>query len=123
MRIKRFILTLAFVLISAGMAHADLEGYLQSLNISAEGDIGEFRTQLGVHFGASGPQVNLVLRSVDHPADAAVCLWLAEHADQPVERVVREYSSYKGQGWGALAKSLGIKPGSAEFKALKQGLL
>jgi hypothetical protein len=27
----------------------------------------------------------------------------------------------KGQGWGVIAKSLGIKPGSPEFHALKRG--
>jgi hypothetical protein len=40
---------------------------------------------------------------------------------QPTEDVVRKYKSGKGQGWGALAKSLGIKPRSKEFKALKSG--
>jgi hypothetical protein len=33
--------------------------------------------------------------------------------------VVREYSTRKGQGWGALAQSLGIKPGGRQ--ALKGG--
>jgi len=33
----------------------------------------------------------------------------------------QKYKSDKGQGWGALAKSLGIKPGSREFHALKRG--
>jgi hypothetical protein len=27
----------------------------------------------------------------------------------------------KGKGWGVIAKNLGIKPGSAEFHALKRG--
>ena len=31
------------------------------------------------------------------------------------------YGAKKGQGWGAIAKDLGIKPGSAEFHALKNG--
>ncbi|MEZ4601007.1 MAG: hypothetical protein R2940_14560 [Syntrophotaleaceae bacterium] len=123
MRIRPFLLTFALVLLTAGIARADLDAYLHSLNISAEGDIGGFRTQVGAHFGASGPQIDLVFRSVDYPADAAVCFWLAVHSGKPVEMVVREYRSRKGQGWGALAKSLGIKPGSAEFHALKQGHL
>ena len=37
------------------------------------------------------------------------------------EYVIEKYRSEKGKGWGALAKSLGIKPGSKEFHALKQG--
>lgn len=120
---RRLLLTLTLVLLSAGTACADIDAYLHSLSISAEADLGGFRTQLGAHYGVSGPQLDLVFRSVAQPADAAVCLWLGEHSRQPLEVVLREYRSRKGQGWGALAQSLGIKPGSAEFKALKQGNL
>jgi hypothetical protein len=116
---RRLLVTLALVLVAAGTAYADLDTYLHSLNVYAEGDIGGFRAQLGAHFGASGPQVDLVFRSVDDSADAAVCFWLARQIDQPVEVVVREYNHHRGQGWGVLAKSLGIKPGSAAFKDLK----
>lgn len=123
MQFRRFVLVLALVIFTAGTAHADLDAYLLSLNISAEGDIGEFRTEVGAHFGASGPQIDLVFRSVDEPADAAVCFWLARQANRPIDVVVREYRTRKGQGWGALAKSLGIKPGSAAFKDLKRGSL
>jgi hypothetical protein len=34
--------------------------------------------------------------------------------------VLREYKSSKGKGWGVIAKSLGIKPGSKEFHELKR---
>ena len=118
---RRMLITLALVLFTAGAAHADLDTYLRSLNVSAEADFGGFRAQVGAQFGASGSQLDLAFRTAEHPADAAVCLWLAQQSRQPVEVVVREYSTRKGQGWGALAQSLGIKPGSAAFKALKQG--
>jgi hypothetical protein len=42
-------------------------------------------------------------------------------AGKPPEYVAERYKSGKGKGWGALAKSLGIKPGSKEFHALKNG--
>jgi hypothetical protein len=48
-------------------------------------------------------------------------LRLAEMSRQPADHVIAQYRSGKGQGWGALAKSLGIKPGSQEFHALKRG--
>ena len=35
--------------------------------------------------------------------------------------VIERYRSGKGKGWGALAQSLGIKPGSKEFHDLKRG--
>jgi len=118
---RHLLLPLTLVLLTAGAACADLDVYLNSLNVSAQADLGGFRADLGAHFGTSGPQVDLVLRTVRDPADAAVCLWLSNRSHQPVEVVLREYSSHKGQGWGALAQSLGIKPGSADFKALKNG--
>lgn len=121
MKFRRLLLAFALVLFTCGLAHADLNACLRSLNVSAEGDIGRFRTWIGAEFGVSGHDIDLVLRSVEDPADAALCFWLSLHSRQPIERVMREYCDHKGQGWGALAKSLGIKPGSADFKALKRG--
>jgi hypothetical protein len=48
-------------------------------------------------------------------------LRLGEMSNRPSEYVIEKYKSGKGKGWGALAKSLGIKPGSIEFHALKRG--
>lgn len=123
MKFRQSLLAFILVLFTAGVAHADLDAYLHSLNVSAQGDIGGFRTRVGAHFGASGPQVDLVFRSVDEPGDAAICFWLAQKTHQPLDVVVHEYRSHRGQGWGALARSLGIKPGSAAFKDLKRGNL
>ncbi|MGN6223343.1 hypothetical protein [Pseudoxanthomonas sp.] len=39
----------------------------------------------------------------------------------PCIDVVHEYERNPGQGWGAIAKRMGIKPGSSEFHALKNG--
>jgi hypothetical protein len=46
---------------------------------------------------------------------------LGSWSHQPIERVLTVYDSHKAKGWGAMAKELGIKPGSAEFHALKKG--
>jgi hypothetical protein len=83
--------------------------------------MGGFRAGLGAHFGVSGAQVDLVLGSVERPGDAVICFWLGQQTRQPIEVVLREYRGRKGQGWGALAQSLGIKPGSDAFHALKRG--
>ena len=37
------------------------------------------------------------------------------------DQVFKIYNANKGKGWGVIAKELGIKPGSPEFHALKQG--
>jgi len=39
---------------------------------------------------------------------------------RPTARVVEQYRAHRDKGWGVLAKSLGIKPGSREFHALKR---
>jgi hypothetical protein len=46
---------------------------------------------------------------------------LGEISSRPVDYVLNKYKAKKSKGWGALAKSLGIKPGSKEFHSLKQG--
>jgi hypothetical protein len=44
---------------------------------------------------------------------------LGEMSMHPADYVLDRYKSSRGKGWGVLAKSLGIKPGSKEFHALK----
>jgi hypothetical protein len=39
----------------------------------------------------------------------------------PPADLEKSYLSNPGKGWGVIAKSLGIKPGSKEFKSLKSG--
>ena len=54
-------------------------------------------------------------------ADAFMVLQIGRWTGLSRDRIMNEYGSKKGQGWGAIAKDLGIKPGSAEFHALKNG--
>jgi len=118
---RTFFSLLLLMLAPAVFAHAELNVYLDDLNISAHADLGGFEADLGARFGMSRGQVDVVLSSVDSPADAALVLWLGEQSRQPRERVLQVYRNEKSQGWGAMAKSLGIKPGSAAFHSLKNG--
>ena len=121
MFIRTLKLALCLMLMSVGIAHADLNAYIRDLNISAQGDIGGYKAKLEGRFGTSNSQVEVVFRSVDGPGEAAIVLWLGEQARQPLDMVLNVYRSQKSQGWGAMAKSLGIKPGSPAFHALKKG--
>jgi hypothetical protein len=123
MQFKKLLCAFGLVLFTTGIAHADLNVYLRSLNINAEANIGSFRTQVGVQYGASGPTLDLAFKAASSPAEAAVLLWLGQRSNTPMEKVVQVYQSQKGKGWGAVAQSLGIKPGSADFHALKEGNL
>jgi len=116
-------LCLLSLILTAGLAHAELNVYLDELSIAARNDFGNFTAELGARFGLSRGEVEVVLSNVDRPADAAMVLWLGEHSHQSRERVLEVYREEKRGGWGAMAKSLGIKPGSDDFHALKAGRL
>ena len=120
---KSFVVIALFVLIT-GMsvnAHADLDGFLSNLNIQARADMNGFSVKLGAQFGVPLPQVQAIIRSVEMPADAFMCLQLSQWTNKQPDMVVNTYKGNKGKGWGVIAKQLGIKPGSAEFHALKRG--
>ena len=57
------------------------------------------------------------------PGDVYYACSLARAAGRPCREVADAYDSDRGQGWGVIAKRMGIKPGSAEFHALKRGIV
>lgn len=115
-------ITILFLItVSAVSAHADLNNFLSNLNIQANADMDGFGVKLSAQFGVPLPEVQAIIKAVALPADAFMCLQLSRMANKQPERVVQVYKSNTGKGWGTIAKELGIKPGSAEFHALKNG--
>lgn len=100
-----------------------LDAFLRHVNVQARADTNGFAVKVSAQFGVPEAQVRVVLGNVRDPADAFMIFQLAQFANRPTESVMRVYQSGKGRGWGVLAKELGIKPGSAEFHALKNGEL
>ena len=96
-------------------------GWMEDFSIKAEADPSGFKAKLSARFNIGGAEINTVLSNVDSFVDAYMVLRLGEMAEKPTEEVIGKYKSGKGKGWGSLAKSLGIKPGSQEFHALKRG--
>ncbi len=105
------------------VASASLDSFLSNVNVQARADLRGFSLRVSTQFGVPVPQVEAVLRMVSAPADAFMVFQLGQMAHQPPETVVQTYQAHKGKGWGVIAKELGIKPGSAEFHALKSGNL
>ena len=122
MKNMRCCLFLTAVLIAAPVcAHADLDGFLSGLNSQAHNDMNDYNVRLSVQFGVPLSQVQSLVRSAAMPGDAFMCLQLAQMTRLPADRVLQTYKVNRGKGWGVVAKELGIKPGSAEFHALKRG--
>jgi hypothetical protein len=61
-----------------------------------------------VQFGMKGGDIYLIIE-------------ISRITKKPVDDVFQVYRNNKTKGWGAIAKELGIKPGSPEFHALKNG--
>ena len=124
MKTKKVTLSLLVMLtfvLSASVAAAGDFDWTKDFNIRAEADRDGFRTQLSTRFNIGNAQVKVVLGNVDSPADAYMVFRLGEMSSKPVDFVLSKYRTEKNKGWGSMAKSLGIKPGSKEFHALKAG--
>lgn len=71
-------------------------------------------------FGAPRYLVNELLdKRRWEPGDVYYASALAYAAHRPLGDIARDYEQNRGQGWGVMAQRLGIKPGSAEFHAMK----
>ena len=86
-------------------AKADPEGFILRLSLDhgvPEVEIRQARERYGLSYG-----------------DAFMATVLSRIFGLPVIVVAERYKKNEGQGWGVMAKSMGIKPGSPEFKRMK----
>ncbi|NLF23368.1 MAG: hypothetical protein GX590_09440 [Lentisphaerae bacterium] len=81
-----------------------------------------FIDEMHGYYGAPRPLlVDLLDRRGWAPGDVYYACAIAHALGVPCLDVVHEYDRNPGQGWGAVAQRMGIKPGSAAFHALKRG--
>jgi hypothetical protein len=120
---KRIILAVMALILFCGQSFAGggLDGFLADLNVQARSDMGGFAARVGTQFGVPYAQVQAVIGTVKAPADAFMVFQLGQMTHRPPDAVLGVYQANRGKGWGVIAKSIGIKPGSPEFHALKRG--
>jgi hypothetical protein len=122
MKLVRILLMtlVAFSIVSTSAFAGDFD-WIRDFNIQAQVDPSGFKARLATRFHLGDVEVKTVLSNCDSFADAYLMLRLGEMSGRPTGYVIEKYRTNKEKGWGALAKSLGIKPGSEEFHALKRG--
>ncbi|MBA4242195.1 MAG: hypothetical protein C0448_15830 [Sphingobacteriaceae bacterium] len=96
----------------------DMDNVLKDINTKAQTDIKAFKDQVSTKFNLAKDKVQGLL-NVMAPGDVFMVAQTAEITHKPVETVADTYKKNKDKGWGAIAKELGIKPGSKEFHELK----
>ena len=116
-RIFFFVFALTFALSS--VAKGGEFRWMDDFDLRAGADLSDFSARVAMRFSVGNIEVRAVLNKVGNPSDTYMVFRLAEMADQPVSEVVNIYDTYKGRGWGVIAKHLGIKPGSKQFHELK----
>lgn len=97
----------------------ELDANLKIVNTNANKDLAAFKLDLTKTFNVPMPKVEACFKVGMAPADAFMAFQISKIAKKPIEDVITVYKTSKSKGWGAMAKELGIKPGSAEFHALK----
>ena len=132
MKTRTLMLAMSLALGLAGAAQAQVISYhprtgditidtqLGYMNDYGRQDRGYFVDDIVGNYGAPRYLVNDLLdnRRWD-PGDVYYASALAYQLRRPLSDIVRERERNKGQGWGVIAQRMGIKPGSAEFHALK----
>jgi len=112
----------ATLAVEAKTGDVEFDATLGNLNIEAKGNLPEFIADLSVTYEVPKETVeNLLVKEAMTPADAYLTVGIVKITEKPIETVVETYKANKGKGWGVIAKQLGIKPGSKEFHALKNG--
>lgn len=138
---NRFVRPLALaVLLAAGTGHAVAQDYRIGWNPrtgdvwvdSQLADINRYGTRYREPFidemvryqGAPRDLVtDLLTNRRWAPGDVYYACSIARAAGRPCAEVADEWERDHGQGWGVVAQRMGIKPGSAEFHALKKGFV
>jgi hypothetical protein len=118
---KIAILVSMMLFMAAPMAAAADFDWLKDFNVMAQADPSGFRARLATRFQIGDAQISAVVGNVKSAGDAYMVFRMGELSGRPYERVLDEYRVNQGKGWGVMAKSMGIKPGSPEFHALKRG--
>lgn len=119
---------LSFFYISSALAQflpfrsgdIQIDADLGRINVSAQADFGGFKTEMASMYGVPQIRIEELHTSLQmSPADIYFFLEIGRVTRRPSAEIITVYQAQRKNGWGAIAKELGIKPGSSAFHALK----
>lgn len=99
----------------------EMDGFLKDINTEAKKDISTFTNNVVTKFNLIKSDVEKLLKDM-LPGDVYMAAQVASTIGKPVTEVSTAYNKNKEKGWGAIAKEMGIKPGSPEFHKLKKSM-
>ena len=119
---KKFLVFL--ILITSFTIHAQKSGfrsYRSGADRFGSNDPALFRQKLALHYNLNESSIGDLHQKFNRNwGDLALGLEMGKLSNKPMSTVAGAYE--KNQGWGNIAKDLGIKPGSEEFHRMKRDL-
>ncbi len=128
---KKILILITLLIVSYGNTFAQdnfqpntgdggLDNELTEINRKAKQDLNRFKEDIKNTFGINRERVEKIMNTYKmEPADVIMASRIAKIIKKEPEVVSESFSKNREKGWGAIAKELGIKPGSAEFHELK----
>lgn len=118
--LKTMLFGLLLSVFAAGAMAGDFD-WVKDISLQAKADPDGVKLLIASQLDIAGADVDLVWSNSDDAGDAAAVLAIADASGRPAQEVLQHYSAQQGRGWGQLARSMGIKPGSNAFHRLKSG--
>ena len=129
MNLKKISLTLSCILFGAitsihaqtiafNSGDTEVDASLNEINVQAKTDLTAFKSSLKIELNLASEKATLLLKTMQ-PAEVYMLALISKISLKPVELVSASYVKNKSKGWGAIAKEMGIKPGSEAFHKLK----
>ncbi len=103
-----------------GLNDTALEKDLHRINLITKFNMAEFSSKVAKTWGTSEQNVLLGFRYGLNAYEVYLVIALSRISGRQPMTVISMYRQDKNKGWGVLAKNLGIKPGSKQFKRLKE---
>ena len=98
----------------------EFDNNLKKINTEASVNFGSFKTDLALSYNTSTKKIDYMKASVKmKPAEIYLAFEISKISKKSIDEIITIYKTNKNKGWGYIAKQAGIKPGSAEFHALK----
>ncbi len=128
MTMKRKIVSLAGILALALVAGQnlfaqtdtqDLEDEITQVNQAGQVDLTALLTRLSIQYNVELTVLLDLSAQGYEPGQLWLALEIRSASDKTLADALALVGETEGHGWGVLAQALGIKPGSAEFFALK----
>jgi len=107
-------------IITFGFNDSGLEKDLHRINLITKFNMSEFSSKVAKAWGTSEQNVLLGFKNGLNAYEVYLVIALARLSGRQPIAVISMYTRDRNKGWGVLARNLGIKPGSKQFKRLKE---